>query len=122
MEPKELAKDIMEILSGKKAVDLRALEVTDLTVLADFFVIATGTSTTHLKTLCDEVEFVLKKKDILPRHIEGGYGGNWLLLDYGAVVVHLLLKDAREFYSLERLWVDAKSYTIDEQDELTPGF
>jgi len=61
MEPRELAKNAAKILSGKKAADIRILEVADLTVLADYFVIATGTSSTHLKTLADEAEYVLKK-------------------------------------------------------------
>ena len=114
MEPRELARNAARILSGKKAVDIRILEVTDLTVLADYFLIATGTSTTHLKTLADEVEYALKKQDIMPGHIEGRGGGNWFLLDYGAVVVHILLQDAREFYSIERLWSDAKQYGEDD--------
>ena len=108
MEPKELAKSIADILLSKKAADLRLLEVTDLTTLADYFVLATGTSTTHLKTLAEEVEYVLKKQDILPNRVEGRSGGNWILIDYGAVVIHLLLSDARDFYSIERLWSDAK--------------
>ena len=112
MQPKELAKAIAKILSNKIATDIRVLEVTDLTVLADFFIIATGNSNTHLKTLCDEVEYVLKKQDLLPRQVERSE--NWMLLDYGAVVVHLLLQDAREFYSIERLWSDAKQHSEDE--------
>lgn len=114
MEPKELAGSAANILSGKKAVDIRILEVTDLTVLADYFVIATGTSSTHLKTLAEEVEYVFKKQGIMPGHIEGKSGGSWMLLDYGAVVVHVLLREAREFYSIERLWSDAKVYGEDE--------
>ncbi|MDR1669556.1 MAG: ribosome silencing factor [Oscillospiraceae bacterium] len=114
MEPKALAKHIAKILSGKKAADIRLLEVADLTALADFFIIATGTSAPHLKTLAEEVEFVLKKENILPGHIEGRHSGSWVLLDYGSVVVHLLMKDAREFYSIERLWADAKQYSEDE--------
>jgi ribosome-associated protein len=112
MEPKELAKKAAQLLSGKKAADIRVLEVTDLTVLADYFIIATGTSSTHLRTLADEVEFALKKQGVMPGHIEGK--GSWILLDYGAVVVHVLLSEAREFYSIERLWSDAKSYGEDE--------
>ena len=114
MEPKTLAKNISKVLSDKKAVDIRVLEVTDLTVLADFFVLATGTSVTHLKTLADEVEFTLKKQGTPPLRIEGKSGGNWLLLDYGPVVVHLLLRDARDFYSLERLWADARQWNEEE--------
>lgn len=108
MEPRELAKSIAEILSNKKAADLRLLEVTDLTALADYFIIATGTSAPHLKTLAEEVEYVLKKRGVMPNRIEGRSGGSWVLIDYGAVVVHLLMRDEREFYSIERLWSDAK--------------
>jgi ribosome-associated protein len=114
MEPRELAKTITQLLSGKKAVGTAVLEITDLTVLADFFIITTGTSSTHLKTMAEEVEFVLKKQGIKPKAIEGRAGGNWLLLDYGAVVVHVMLQEAREFYSIERLWSDAKKYSEDE--------
>jgi ribosome-associated protein len=114
MNPKELAKEAARILSGKKAVDIRVLEVTDLTVLADYFVIATGTSSTHLKTLAEEVEYALKKQDVMPGHTEGKAGGSWMLLDYGPVVVHVLMQEAREFYSIERLWSDAKSYGEDD--------
>ena len=114
MEPKQLVKNAAQILSGKKADDIRILEVTDLTVLADYFLIATGTSTTHLKTLADEVEYALKKQGVMPGHIEGRGGGNWFLLDYGSVIVHILLRDAREFYSIERLWFDAKQYGEDD--------
>ncbi|MDR0293780.1 MAG: ribosome silencing factor [Oscillospiraceae bacterium] len=114
MEPRELARNAARSLSAKKAADIRILEVTDLTVLADYFIIATGTSSTHLKTLADEVEVILKERGVAPGHIEGRGGGNWLLLDYGAVVVHILLRDAREFYSIERLWADARQYNEDE--------
>ena len=114
MEPKEIAKAAARALDSKKAIDIRILEVTDLTVLADFFVIATGTSGTHLRTLTDEVEFSLKKKELLPLHTEGRDSGTWLLLDYGAVIVHIFLEDTRSFYSLEHIWSDAKPW--DEAD------
>ena len=116
MEPKELAKSVVEILSNKKAADLRMMEVTDLTTLADYFIIATGTSSTHLKTLAEEVEYVLKKQGVFPSRIEGRSGGNWVLIDYGAVVVHVLLSEAREFYSIERLWSDAKEAPSTEEE------
>ena len=113
MEPKALAERAALILANKKAVDVRILEVTDLTVLADYFIIATGTSSTHLKTLAEEVAYVFKKEGVVPGRIEGQGGNNWFLLDYGAVVVHVLLQETREFYSIERLWSDAKSYSVE---------
>lgn len=108
MEAKELVKIISDTLETKKALDLQILEVTDITSLADYFVIATGTSNTHLKTLADEVEYVLKQQDIFPNGREGERGSDWLLLDYGAVIVHVFSKDVRAFYALERIWSDSK--------------
>ncbi|MDR1692516.1 MAG: ribosome silencing factor [Oscillospiraceae bacterium] len=115
MEPKKLAGRIAHILNDKKAADIRLLEVAELTTLADYFVIATGTSAPHLKTLAEEVEFVLKKEDITPGHTEGRNSGSWVLLDYGSVVVHLLQREAREFYSIERLWADAKVFVNEDE-------
>lgn len=118
MEPKELAKSIARVLDDKKALDIRVLGVTDLTVLADYFIIATGTSSTHLNTLSGEVEMRLKEAGELPLHTEGHMSGNWLLIDYGSVIVHLFLKDTRAFYSIERLWSDAKVYGEGSFDEI----
>jgi len=108
MEPKELAVYATELLDAKKGIDVKMLEVTELTILADYFVISTATSSTHLQALTDELEFKLKKeKDIRPRSIEGHKAGGWVLLDYGTVIVHVFTQEAREFYALERLWNDA---------------
>ena len=114
MEPNVLAKTISQALDSKKAQDIRILQVTDLTVLADFFIIATGTSSTHIRTLADEVEFLLKQQGVYPHHIEGHMAGNWLLLDYGCVVVHVFAQDTRAFYSIERLWLDAKVWNEED--------
>jgi len=111
LESRELAKIAARALEGKKAKDIRILGVGDLTVLADFFVIATGTSSTHLRTLTGEVELLLKKHGQMPSHTEGRDSGNWLVLDYGSVIVHIFLEDTRSFYSLERIWSDAKPWT-----------
>lgn len=108
MSPKDLALTLARIADNKKGEDVRVLEVTDLTTLADYFVICTGTSTTHLKTLSGEMELGMKDKGVVPHHTEGRESGNWLLLDYGCVIVHLFLRDTRAFYSLEHLWADAK--------------
>lgn len=109
MTPKELAVKLAHIADDKKARGIKVLEITDLTVIADYFVICSGTSTTHVKTLSDEMEFVLKQQGTAPHHIEGHASGSWLLLDYGSVVVHVFLEETRAFYALERLWADAKS-------------
>lgn len=113
MERKELLKNIVETLDKKKATDIKSLEITDLTVVADYFVIATGTSGTHLRSLADEVEDKLSELGVEPGHIEGKATG-WILLDYGTVIVHLFTADQREHFNLEHLWADAADMDISE--------
>lgn len=113
MERKELLKNIVVTLDNKKAMDIKALEITDLTVVADYFVIATGTSGTHIRALAEEVENALTKLGVEPNHIEGKTTG-WILLDYGTVIVHLFTHDQRELYSLEHLWGDARDMDLSE--------
>lgn len=105
-QAKDLAEAIAKILDDKKGMDVTVLAVGKQTVLADYFVIATGTSSTHVNALADEVEFKLKEdRSLEPGHIEGH--GEWVLLDYASVIVHVFTKNAREFYKLEKLWSDA---------------
>lgn len=108
---KTLAEKIVKILDEKKATDIVALEISSLTVVADYFVIASATSNTHLKALADEVEYRLGLEGIEPNHIEGKATG-WILLDYGMTVVHLFQTEAREYYNLERLWDDGARLDI----------
>ena len=103
---------IIKTLDSKKATDITLLKIDELTVLSDYFVIASASNTTQLKALAGEVEFELAKDNIKPLHIEGYDSASWILLDYGFAVVHLFLKDSRMFYSLERLWSDAKQVAI----------
>lgn len=114
MSPSEIAGLVVNALDNKKAKDIKLLRTSDVTVLADYFVICTAGSTTQLKTLSDEVERVLKDNGETPRRREGRRAGGWLLLDFACVVVHLFLKEAREFYTLERLWGDAEDVDISE--------
>ena len=105
MEIKELAEKIVSILDHKKAVDIELIPVAEKTVLADYFVGCSGTSSTHIKALADEVEYMLKRDyDITPDHIEGRESGRWILLDYKDVVVHVFHPEDRENYNLEKLW------------------
>lgn len=115
MEPLELAKTAAQALDSKKAVDLKLLKVRDLTVLTDYFVIASGTSNTHVGALADEVEFKLSQLGIEPARKEGADSRNWILLDYGSVVVHIFYPESREFYALERLWADAEPVELNLQ-------
>jgi len=114
MSPKEIAGIAVSALDNKKAQDIKLLRTTDVTILADYFIICTAGSTTQLKTLSDEIEKVLKDKDEMPLRREGHRSGGWILLDYGCVVVHLFLHETREFYTLERLWGDAEDIDITE--------
>lgn len=108
----EIAELAVRALDGKKAKEIRVLETKDVTVLADYFVIATAGSTTQIKTLADAVDKVLTEKGERPLRMEGYRGGGWVLVDFGVIVVHLFLKDIREFYGLERLWRDAGEIDI----------
>ena len=87
--------------------NIRVLEINNVTTLADYFVLCTGTSAPQLKALADAGEKAMKEAGILPHHIEGHRGGTWILQDYGDVVVHLFDTEARAFYDLDRLWQDA---------------
>ena len=106
MTAKELTLKAAEILDKKKAENIKAIEVTEQTIVADYFVIATGTSSTHVKALADEVEYELGQLGVQNGHIEGRATG-WVLLDYGSVLIHVFDRESREYYNLERLWTDA---------------
>ena len=112
----ELAKTAVKILDNKKAVDIEAIETTERTIVSDYFVIANGTSNTHVKALADEVEFELGKLGVEPLHVEGRATG-WILLDYNDVLVHVFQPESRQYYNIERLWNDAAR--IDLSDVLT---
>ena len=114
MEPFEAAKLAVQALSDKQASDIRLLQTTELTVLADYFLICTATSTPHVRTLYDEVDKRLSEAGLPPVRREGYRNSNWLLLDFGCLIVHIFQKDTREFYNLERLWSDAQELDIAE--------
>ncbi len=104
-QAKKLAETVVAALEDKKGMDVRLLAVGEQTALADYFVIATATSNTHVHALADEVEFRVKQElGIDPSHIEGYRNNIWELMDYGCVVVHIFTAEGREFYKLERLW------------------
>jgi ribosome-associated protein len=103
----EKALKIAEILEDKKAEDVTALKVSKHSTVWEYFVIASGTSTTHIKALADEVEEKMKEFE-RPLHVEGYISAEWILLDYNDVNVNIFQKDSRMFYSLERLWQDSE--------------
>ena len=115
---KEVALEVTKALDEKKGMDIKLLRIEKVSSLADYFLICTGTSNTHVKTLCDYAEFTMDQlgEPMLGR--EGHRGNSWELLDYGSVVVHVFTAEAREFYSLERLWADAEE--VDLTDIVIP--
>lgn len=109
----ETAKAIVKILDEKKATDITVIETQELTVMSDYFVIASGTSNTHVRSLADDVEDTMTKQDVEIDHVEGRATG-WILLDYGCVLVHIFQPESREYYNLERLWGDAAKVDISD--------
>lgn len=105
---KDLALKIADLLDNKKAIDIVVLDVSALTVITDYFVIASGRSELQVKTLCDELEKKLQEEEIHAAHKDGRQGARWIALDYGSVIVHLFHHEERAFYNLERLWMDGK--------------
>ena len=118
LTPKEIAYSVTKALDEKKGLDIKLLKIDRISSLADYFLICTGTSNTHVKTLCDYAEYTLEQlgESMLGR--EGHRGNSWELLDYGTIVVHVFTEEAREFYNLERLWADAEA--IDLSDIIIP--
>lgn len=111
---KEMIAVAVKALDAKKGKDIKVLYTADQTTLADYFVLCTGTSNTQVKALADAVEAAMTQAGEEPHHVEGHRGGQWTLLDYSAVVVHVFTEEAREFYALERLWSDATMVNLDE--------
>lgn len=112
MEAKELMENIVKVLDSKKAKDIRAIRIGDLTILGEYFVIATGTSSTQVKMLADEVDYQLGEKGVQSHRVEGYHSENWIILDYTDVIVHIFHEDTREFYDLERLWADGEKVDL----------
>ena len=114
LSPKEIAIAVTKALDEKKGMNIKLLKIDEVSSLADYFLICTGTSNTHVRTLCDYAEYTLEQlgEPMLGR--EGHRGNSWELLDYGSIVVHVFTQEAREFYSLERLWADAEEINISD--------
>ena len=105
---KEVALAVTKALDEKKGHDIKLLRIDRVSSLADYFLICTGTSNTHVKTLCDYAEYVLTEMGEPMLGREGHRGNSWELLDFGSIVVHVFTEEARKFYDLERLWADAE--------------
>ena len=115
MTDNEILSIAVKAIDSKRGENIRIIKIDELTVIADYFIIANGNSSTQVKALADEVEFKLSEAGLEPRRTEGYQGANWIVLDYIDVVIHIFHKETRDFYDLERLWqdgieVDPKEY------------
>jgi ribosome-associated protein len=115
----EMVEKIVKTLDRKKAQDIKVLKVTNLTILADYFIIANGSSNTQTKSLADEVDFQLSQSGVEPTRREGYASANWIILDYSDIIVHVFNQESRDYYQLERLWsdgeeVDISNYTTED--------
>lgn len=112
LEAFDILKIAANALNTKKARELNAVKVADLTVLAEYFLMCTATSSTHVRALADEVEEKLSEAGVQPHHIEGKTTG-WIVLDYGSVIIHVFSRDQREFYALDKMWSDGEQVELD---------
>ncbi len=111
MTSKEMLESIVKVLDDKKAEDIVAIETAGITIVSDYFVIASATSNPHVKSLADDVEDEMAKLGVFSSHVEGKATG-WILIDFNDVIVHIFLSESREYYNLERLWADAAQVDI----------
>ena len=112
LTPKEIAYEVTKALDAKKGQNIKLLKIDRVSSLADYFLICTGTSNTHVKTLCDAVEEAMDEAGEPMLSREGHRGGTWVLMDFGSLVVHVFTAEARKFYDLERLWQDGHQVNL----------
>jgi ribosome-associated protein len=117
MTAERLAERAAGVIVDKLGENVVILDLRNFSPLADFFVLATAGSTIHAQAIADELQMRLKPEGERPHHVEGTGGGQWVLLDYFNVVVHIFLRETRQFYGLERLWGDAPRHTISSDNE-----
>lgn len=111
MDSKNIIEIAVKTLDKKKGQDIQVIDISDLSILGDYLIIATGHSSTQVKALADEVEYQISQSGVEPHHIEGK-STSWIVLDYSDVMIHIFHHEARNFYALERLWADGKKVDI----------
>lgn len=114
MESKTLAKQICDALADKKGEDIKIINISEVSVMADYFIIASGTNRSQVQAMADNVEEILGKNGTEPKQIEGYQSANWILMDYRDVIVHIFDRENRLFYDLERIWRDGKAIGLEE--------
>ena len=114
MTSKELAKIAVNALDDKKGEDITIIDISEISVLADYFIIAGGSNRSQIQAMADNVDECVSKNGGTLKQIEGYDAGNWVLLDFQAIIVHIFDKENRLFYDLERIWRDGKTVEIEE--------
>ena len=112
MELKEIVKKIYKIIEDKKGDDIKVIDISKISSIADYFIIAGANNINQVQAISDEIDFNLGNEGILPKAIEGNKNATWMLLDYNDIVVHIFLKEDRVFYDLERIWRDGTEVEI----------
>lgn len=115
--PEELAKAIYDILDAKKGRDIKLLHVEKKTVIADYFVLCTGNSSTQVKALADEVDYKTSLRGRIPTNVEGRDNTAWIVIDYDSVIVHVFSREARDYYNLDKLYSGTTEIDRDEASE-----
>lgn len=111
---KNMAKLAYDALSEKKGEDIRVIEIGDISIIADYFIIANGTNSSQVSALVDSVDNELGRNGFQPKRIEGINTSSWILMDYGDVIIHVFSKEDRLFYDLERIWRDGKTISREQ--------
>lgn len=106
MDSKEKSKIAVEALKDKKGIDIKVLDISKVSVMADYFIIASGSNKNQVQAMTDNVEDELAKNKVYSNHVEGYGTGNWILLDYGDIIIHVFNEEDRLFYDLEKIWRD----------------
>ena len=109
----EMVKTAYNALSDKKGEDITIIDIRNVSVMADYFIIASGTNSSQVQAMVDNVEEELGKQCYVCKQMEGYRSANWILMDYGDIIVHVFDRDNRLFYDLERIWRDGKTIDVD---------
>ena len=117
---KEMTRLACNALDAKKAIDIKVIDIQGISVMADYFIISTAGNPNQVQAMVDNVEETMEKAGYMVKHVEGGRGSNWILMDFGDVIVHIFDEENRLFYDLERIWrdgvlVDAKEFMEEDQ-------
>lgn len=117
-QPIEMVKTAYAALSDKKGEDISIIDIHNVSVMADYFIIASGSNSNQVQAMVDNVEEELGKKGFICKQVEGYRSANWILMDYGDIIVHVFDRENRLFYDLERIWRDGKTVEIEDLDAL----